>query len=277
LLNAAAAAGRVLTDEQRASISATADAYASATEKLEQMRKAQERVEELNNAFRDTFKGFVSDLRSGLQEGATFWDSFSQAATNALNRISDKLMDMAINQLWEQAFPTKGGGGGFLASLFGGPTGVGLHNPGGYSAAFPMPIGVPVAHDGYSPGQIGLPTRYMHSAYFEAAPRFHAGKLPWNPATEMPAIIDRREEVNYPDALARKYGGAQQQVIYSVTIVNNAGSKVTEKRTQNNSGGIDLTVTIDEAAAAKVASGESNLNRALESRYGLDPTRGMMG
>lgn len=78
----------------------------------------------LNNAFsefgnmsRDTLKGFATDMRTSLQAGATAWQSFASAGVNALNKIADKLMGMAIDNLWSKAF---GGGGGFnILSLFG--------------------------------------------------------------------------------------------------------------------------------------------------------------
>lgn len=53
---------------------------------------------------------FVADLRSGLQAGEGFWRSFANAAMNALDNITSKLMEMATNSLVANA----------MASLFGG-------------------------------------------------------------------------------------------------------------------------------------------------------------
>ena len=69
---------------------------------------------------KEAFKGFFTDLNRGLREGKEVWESFGNAATNALNKIADKLMDMAINQLWDAAFPKGSGGiGGGLMGLLG--------------------------------------------------------------------------------------------------------------------------------------------------------------
>lgn len=98
----------------------------------------------LNNAFRDfsdtsrdTLKGFAQDMRTSLQAGATAWESFQKAGVNALNKIADKLMDMAINNLWALAFG--GGGGGFnFLSLFGMGGGAGAGGGAGPPPSFAM-------------------------------------------------------------------------------------------------------------------------------------------
>ena len=75
----------------------------------------------LNNAFaglantaQDALHGFATDMRTQLQAGATAWQAFETAGSNALNKIADKLMNMAIDNLWGKAF---GGGGGLLGLL----------------------------------------------------------------------------------------------------------------------------------------------------------------
>jgi hypothetical protein len=63
---------------------------------------------------KDAFKGIASDLLSGKSA----MESFS----SALNKIANKLMDMAVDSLWSKAFGGGGGGGGggLLANIFGG-------------------------------------------------------------------------------------------------------------------------------------------------------------
>ena len=69
---------------------------------------------------KETLKGFASDFRSALANGATAWEAFQQAGVNALNKIADKLMNMAIDNLWANAFGGSSGGGfGGIGSLFG--------------------------------------------------------------------------------------------------------------------------------------------------------------
>lgn len=75
----------------------------------------------------DTFKGGVSTFVSELRNGTNVWESFGKAGQSALNKIADKLMDMALNNLWKAAFP---GGGGFLSLLGLGGGGGGGVSPG---------------------------------------------------------------------------------------------------------------------------------------------------
>lgn len=110
-LNRAKAEGIDLSPAYIDQIKQVAAAQAQAAE---QTRKAKEWAD----FEKDTFKGFFSDLNQGLREGKNVWESFGNAATNALGKISDKLMDMALNSLWDAAFPK--GGGGFLSSILGG-------------------------------------------------------------------------------------------------------------------------------------------------------------
>lgn len=69
----------------------------------------------------DLVKGFVSDLRSGLEQGKGFWRSFGDAAMNVLDKIVDKLLNNVIDALFQVNSAAGGrGGGGFLGAIFGG-------------------------------------------------------------------------------------------------------------------------------------------------------------
>jgi hypothetical protein len=65
---------------------------------------------------RDLTRGFFMDWVNGAREGASVFRAFSDAVINSLNRIIDKLMDQAFQNL----FFGGGGGGGFFGSLLGG-------------------------------------------------------------------------------------------------------------------------------------------------------------
>lgn len=65
----------------------------------------------------DLVKGFVSDLRSGLEQGKGFWKSFGDAALKVLDKIVDKLLNELIDAIF-QVNSAGGGGGGFLGGLF---------------------------------------------------------------------------------------------------------------------------------------------------------------
>lgn len=120
MLNAAKRQGTELTPAHIEAIKATADAMAASKAKTDELK-------EIVGLGRDVFKGFFSDMREGLMNGQTIWQSFGDAAVNALNRIAEKLIEMAATQLFEAAFPSGsgggGGGGGILNLLGGGSSG----------------------------------------------------------------------------------------------------------------------------------------------------------
>lgn len=99
--------GGPVSDERRQQISALA-AAAAATEHL------RDALAEVRSASQEALRGFISDLREGK--------SATDALGNALNRIADRLIDMAANQLVEAALGgllrSAGGAGGVL-SIFG--------------------------------------------------------------------------------------------------------------------------------------------------------------
>lgn len=118
LLNDERYRGIELSPAEVSSLQAAATAQYALTEKISATREGMQFA-------RDGVKGFVSDLRSGLEQGKGFFQSFGDAVTNILNKITDKLTDLAI----DSAFGGGNKSGGFLsgllsvgASLFGGTT-----------------------------------------------------------------------------------------------------------------------------------------------------------
>lgn len=66
-------------------------------------------------------KGFLSDLRSGLMQGKSFFESFGQAALNVLDKVISKIEDQLVDALFSiGGSGGKSGGGGFLGSILGG-------------------------------------------------------------------------------------------------------------------------------------------------------------
>lgn len=115
LLNFAKRAGLEVTPQLKGKIDELAEGYANATVEANKLAEKQSDLkrsaEEFNALGKDVLGGFISDLKNGT--------SAADALANALNKIGDKLLDMALNSL----FSSKSGGGGiggFLASLFGG-------------------------------------------------------------------------------------------------------------------------------------------------------------
>ena len=121
LVNAAKRDGITLTPEYVAALKESTDAMAAAKTGAE---KAKEEFE----FYKGTFRSFVMDFKNDIAAGKSIWDAFGQAGMNALQKISDKLMEMAADQLFEAAFgggDSGGGGlvGGILKAVIGGIAG----------------------------------------------------------------------------------------------------------------------------------------------------------
>lgn len=137
LLNEAKKAGLTVTPELRAKIEQLAEAYAQATVEAGQLEESQakviQRAEEFNALGKDVLGGFISDMRQGK--------SAADALANSLNKIADKLLDMALNNLFSVLPGGSGYTGGFRLPSFagGGSTGGGarvggIDGKGGYPA-----------------------------------------------------------------------------------------------------------------------------------------------
>ncbi|SDE12338.1 hypothetical protein SAMN05216337_102064 [Bradyrhizobium brasilense] len=72
---------------------------------------------DMNNTGRSLAQGIGGDLLQQVRSGASAWDAFKTAGVNALGKISDKLMQMAIDNLWSKALGGSTGSG--LLSFFG--------------------------------------------------------------------------------------------------------------------------------------------------------------
>lgn len=172
LLNAALRAGRPITDELLASNKQLANEYARQEVVIENLERARDHL----NATRDIAKGLASDLMNGTDKATAF--------ANVLSRIGDKLLDIAFND----AFKPGGVMGGFnLFSFLGG--GGSMGNIGGTGGVLGG-----LYHTG---GVVGQPkqSRYIHSAYFDDAPRYHNGGIAGLKPNEVPAILERGERV----------------------------------------------------------------------------------
>lgn len=92
----------LLEEARRAGIKLTPEDIHGFKALAEAMAEAEERTRFLTEVFdftKATIKGFFSDLRSGLEEGKGFWEAFADAGVNALQKIADKLIEMALDQM----------------------------------------------------------------------------------------------------------------------------------------------------------------------------------
>lgn len=174
-----------INEQRRLGNELSVEARAALEREAQAMGRAAEAVE--NTRFQyDTFKSSFVSFGQYIRQGESAWAAFKHAGTDALGKISDKLMSMAADNLWKSAFGGSAGGG--LMSLFGMGGG---ELPGWGSSSF---IGPTVNHSGYGPSDPAGPTRYVHPAYFDNAPRFHQGIGPG----ERPAIIRNDESILTP-------------------------------------------------------------------------------
>lgn len=97
------------TAAQKAEIDRLAASAAAATQALEDLQNRQEAIEYLKGLT----QGFMSDFSANLEQGANVWQAFGDAALNALQSIADKLIEIAVSDLFARAF------GGQQSSLFG--------------------------------------------------------------------------------------------------------------------------------------------------------------
>lgn len=112
VLLAAQEAGTAVTPELRVQIDTLAGAYATAAVEAAKLDEAQglvvDRAEEMQSLKRDVIGG----LAQGLRDGASAADLLA----DALGRVGDRLLDMALDSIFS-AKP--GGGGGFFNSILG--------------------------------------------------------------------------------------------------------------------------------------------------------------
>lgn len=114
LLNDAMDNGVEITPEYAAKIDELAEKYAKADASRNQMQQGVENLSErmaASSAFgKDLLGGFIRDLRDGK--------SASEAFANALGKVADKLLDMALNALFDGGGIGSTPGGGILGGLF---------------------------------------------------------------------------------------------------------------------------------------------------------------
>jgi hypothetical protein len=173
LLNAAKKAGVAITPELRGQIEQLAESYAQATVAAAQMAESQDAArkaaEDMRSLGKDVLGGFISDLRAGK--------SGAEALASAIDKIASKLIDMALNNVFENAF-SGGGFGGGGRGLLGGILIPGILHKGGVAG-----------QDGYGHG------RAVSHSMFTGAKRYHRGGIAGLQPGEIPAILQRGETI----------------------------------------------------------------------------------
>lgn len=199
----------------------------------------------------DVLSTFAHDFRNEIMRGASAWQALQKSAVNALNKIADKLIDIAIQNLVAKAFGPAGMGMNAVSSLFGpanlGPTAAG----GGLPAIY---------HMGGTVGQPGAGGRSgVNMAAFMGAPRYHSG-IDYV-GGERPAILKVGERVT------RAEDNRASMPHVNVQVINQNGSSVeVGEASQNDQGGIDFRVMIKNEVSSQLGSGKHD---SAMGRYGV--------
>jgi hypothetical protein len=240
LLNQAQQKGVSLGPEQRMELQLLAETYAS----LQQSIKT---TEELIGLGKDVAKGFISDIIGGLREGKTLWDSFADAALNALNKVTDKLVDMALDAVIGNIFGSLFGGGFGTTSGFADMLGLAK---GGVFAASQL---VPFARGGVVDSPTVFPFARGVGLMGEAGPE---------------AIMPLKRGSDGKLGVAG--GGGGTNVVTNV-IVNNAPPGTTTRKESRTEGNTEFRTIFVDLLNEAIANGDAD--ESLSSRNGIQPTR----
>ena len=261
-INQARAQGITLQAADIEKLREGAAAQAAAAEKTRQMT-------ELFTLAKDVVGGFFTDFTQSLRQGQSLFEALGNAGMNALNKIADKLMQMAIDDLVGKAFGgSKGGGGGggiinFLGGLLGfggsggGGTGVGTGTGYTYAngAAFAGGKVIPFARGGV----VGRPTLFPMATGMglmgEAGPE---------------AVMPLRRGPGGRLGVEASGAGGGGVV---VNIHNYAkGTEATAKQSKGPGGEMQIDVIVEMVEgkmAGRMARGQGSLGRVIEGTYGV--------
>ena len=236
--------------------------------------------------------GVSNGLRSYADDHLDLIDSLSGATSSAILSLEDQLTnfvmtgkfsfkDLANSIIADLAriaiqqtitAPLAAGLSGAISGMFGGWAGSGqgsfTSGDGSFSSTFAT-----YKHSGGMVDGSGTSVRVPSSLFYNA-PRFHSGlKLK---SDEFPTILQRGEEVtSKADVVAGRLSGSGKGISQNIAIYEAPGTQATVQRDSNG----DLSILIEKlqnAIAGDLNRGRSPINRAMESKYRLDKTSGMM-
>lgn len=251
-LNDAKAKGVELSAAQRSQIQTDAEAQAAIGMRVKQ-------TGELLDVGRDAVQGFFSDIRQGAQEGKSALEIFESSFLNMLNKIADKLISMAVNNLVDQALGGKGGGGGGILGSLGGWFGGLLGFGGGGVTAGAAPTG---GYGGF-PGYAGTLPGFAGGGDTPAYRPFMVGE-------DGPEIMWSRTRGHVAN---RKQLGGMRSPGVSVVVNNNyaSGAQVSTKASTGADGAPRLEIIVEQiesSMAGRMARGQGTLSKTMQGLYG---------
>jgi hypothetical protein len=198
-------------------------------------------IKNMRSATAEIVSGGLKDFKNALMQGATAFEALKTAAGNALNKISDKLIDMATQQLVNKAFGGLGGSSSGGLGIIGAALGIKMPSSGGggdkgvevVNASDMNRMDEAALNSGPSfldlqnmriegafrrgglVGQGGTPT-WVHPAYFENAPHMAGGGMITDGG--IPIIAHPGERVLSPSE-TKSYGSGGGVSIGGTTVV----------------------------------------------------------
>lgn len=242
LTNQAMDAKIPLTPEKIAYIDESADSLA-------RMRAETEKVNDVFNTSKSITNSFFQDMRTGLRDGASAWESFGNAVTNVLDRILSKMMDVGVDYMF-QAMGAAGWFGGQSANF---STASGGFDYAGYDAAFNqgmMDAGLFAKGGVFSNGVYNSPTLFKFAKGSKFGVMGEAG-----PEAVMPL---RRGRDGSLGVRADGFGG--NDVVVNVYNNSDAQASVNQRQTSQ---GTEIDVMIDQLVADKMSQPGTSSNSAL--------------
>ena len=213
---------------RNAGLSAAEMAYKDRVSKADRLFSAGEISAETRDKERALAKKELDGVNDGLSRmqslasdaGGALADTFGDVLTgakdagDAIDDLERQLLNMATNSLIMQ--PLQGMFDDLAGNLFNSSGGSGGGGSGG--GGWLSGVGNFIAglfHEGGRVGATGGDSRAVSPLAFAGAPRLHSGTLPGLKPDEVPAILQRGEEVLSRDqaAAARKGGGSEQRPI----------------------------------------------------------------
>lgn len=253
----------------------------TARQRLEELNKAQERTDQLTDANKEFGKSLFTAMGSGKLSVDTL--------TSSLDRLRNRLLDMAFDQFWDSMFPKSRGTAG-AGGMFGGG---GMSNILGeiFGKMFNFFPGMAAGGEVRGPGTgtsdsiLRWLSNGEHVTNAESASKYrplleaiNADSLPRmaGGGFARPALP---EFVRAPTMPQLGGGGLASRPV-NVTINNNAGVAVNERHDANGNLVFDIEKfkqDIEGGVAANISRGRGTAVNAIASRFGLPQNGNLIG
>jgi hypothetical protein len=244
-----------------------------------EMAAAQEKTRqltELYNLGRDTLRGFFADLVQGLQRGQSVWDAFGNAALTALNRIADKLLQMAADDLWSKAMGGSSGGGGVLGGIVDAIAGAFKGGSGLPAGMDPQGNPALVASANGNVFNRGNVVAFARGGIVNRPtlfPMANGGTGLMGEAGEEAVMPLRRGRNGRLGVDASGAGGGGGGDVY-VSVNNYTDASVSTKKSRGPGGQMSLDILVEpleQKLASRMARGQGSLGKTVQTTFGLQP------